>query len=133
MSKSLDSLYGTIRHKLSNALQNWHPSDSSAKAILLPWKTVFTSNSWDIFMNKNIVPKLEKCLIEFEINPRQQNIEPWKWVMDWEALIPTNSFINLIDRTFFPKWLEVLSIWLNSRPNYEEVSRWYLGKLKKLF
>jgi hypothetical protein len=33
-------------------------------------------------MNKNIVPKLEKCLIEFEINPRQQNTEPWKWVMD---------------------------------------------------
>ena len=128
MSKRLDLLYAPIRHKLSKALTNWHPSDNSARAILLPWRTVFSSSSWDIFMNNNILPKLEKCLKEFEINPRLQNIEPWKWVMDWEGLIPDNNFISLIERAFFPKWFQVLIIWLNSRPNYEEVSRWYFGK-----
>ncbi len=127
MKERLEPLYAPIRYKLSNALTNWHPSDNSAKAILSPWRTVFKSSSWDLFMVNNIIPKLEKCLEEFEINPRLQNIEPWKWVMTWEDLIPYNNFINLIDKTFFSKWLQVLSFWLNSGPNFEEVSRWYLG------
>ena len=127
MKTSLDPLYAPIRFKLSNALSNWHPSDNSAKAILLPWKNVFSTTSWDLFMINNILPKLEKCLNEFEINPRQQNVEPWKWIMSWEDLIPTANFVTLIDKSFFSKWLQVLSIWLNSNPNYEEISRWYVG------
>lgn len=58
-----------IRSKLSSALQKWHPSDSSAKLILQPWKDVFTPGSWEAFMVKNIVPKLGMCLGELVINP----------------------------------------------------------------
>ena len=37
----MDELYPTIRFKLSAALQQWHPSDQSALALLRPWHTVF--------------------------------------------------------------------------------------------
>ena len=41
--------------------------------------------------------------------------------------MPFTSFVSLIENVFFPKWLQVLSVWLNSSPNYEEVSTWYIG------
>lgn len=54
----LEPLYPPIRSKLSHALQRWHPSDASARCILLPWKDVFTPGAWEAFMVKNIIPKL---------------------------------------------------------------------------
>lgn len=54
----LEPLYPPIRSKLANALQRWHPSDTSARLILQPWKDVFTPGAWEAFMVKNIIPKL---------------------------------------------------------------------------
>lgn len=62
MQARLEPLYSPIRNKLANALQKWHPSDSSAKLILQPWKDVFTPGSWEAFMVKNIVPKLGETM-----------------------------------------------------------------------
>ncbi len=28
---------------------------------------------------------------------------------------------------FFPKWHAVLHAWLSASPNFDEVTRWYLG------
>ncbi|XP_005874655.1 PREDICTED: tuftelin-interacting protein 11-like [Myotis brandtii] len=81
MQARLEPLYSPIRSKLSNALQKWHPSDSSAKLILQPWKDVFTPGSWEAFMVKNIVPKLGMCLGELVINPHQQHMDAFYWVM----------------------------------------------------
>ena len=36
----MEELYPGIRFKLSTALQQWHPSDQSALALLNPWHTV---------------------------------------------------------------------------------------------
>ena len=36
----LESLYPSIRFRLSTALQAWHPSDASALALLSPWHRV---------------------------------------------------------------------------------------------
>jgi tuftelin-interacting protein 11 len=68
----LEPLYGPIRHKLSNALMNWYPSDTSAKMILQPWLNVFSQAHMDGFLVKNILPKLSLCMLEFVINPQQQ-------------------------------------------------------------
>ena len=70
----LEPLYAPIRHKLSNALTNWHPSDPSAKMILQPWVKVFQQGHMDAFIVKNIVPKLGMCMAEFVINPHQQHL-----------------------------------------------------------
>ncbi|XP_006007268.1 tuftelin-interacting protein 11 [Latimeria chalumnae] len=127
MQARLESLYSPIRSKLSSALQKWHPSDSSAKLILQPWKEVFTPGSWEAFMVKNIVPKLGMCLNEFIINPHQQHMDVFYWVLDWQGMISLSSLVGLLEKHFFPKWLQVLCSWLSNSPNYEEITKWYLG------
>lgn len=74
MQARLEPLYSPIRSKLSSALQKWHPSDSSAKLILQPWKDVFTPGSWEAFMVKNIVPKLGE---EMERMHSMVALGPW--------------------------------------------------------
>lgn len=34
---------------------------------------------------------------------------------------------QMLCKYFFPKWMQTLVIWLNQNPNFEQVSRWYLG------
>lgn len=34
---------------------------------------------------------------------------------------------QLLDAYFFPKWMQVLVLWLNQSPDYLEISRWYSG------
>uniref|UniRef100_A0A8C7ZGJ6 Tuftelin-interacting protein 11 n=1 Tax=Oryzias sinensis TaxID=183150 RepID=A0A8C7ZGJ6_9TELE len=127
LQSRLEPLYPPIRSKLANALQRWHPSDASARLILQPWKNVFTAGAWEAFMVKNIIPKLALCLEELVINPHQQQMEPFHWVMDWEGMLSPSSLVSLFDKNFFPKWLQVLCSWLSNSPNYEEITKWYLG------
>ncbi|KAL4232809.1 Tuftelin-interacting protein 11 [Mactra antiquata] len=127
MGERLEPLFAPIRQKLGNALTNWHPSDSSAKVILKPWQGVFRDGHMEIFLRKNIVPKLELCLQEFPINPHQQTLEPLNWVMSWTDLISLRYMVPLFEKNFFSRWLQVLCTWLGNMPNYDEVTKWYLG------
>ncbi|KAL8186800.1 UNVERIFIED_CONTAM: Tuftelin-interacting protein 11 [Gekko kuhli] len=127
MRARLEPLYPPIRHKLASALQRWHPSDPSAKRILQPWKEVFAPGSWEAFTLKNVVPKLGLCLNELLLNPHQQDMEAFFWVMDWEGVVSASSLVGLLERHFFPRWLQVLCSWLSNSPDYEEITKWYLG------
>ncbi len=101
----------------------------SAKAILLPWRPpVFSTGSWDSFISRNIIPKLESILSdELIISPSDQSLQPLNWVLSWYELAPITSLATIFDRSFFPKWLNSLSMWLSASPNYQEVSQWYIG------
>ncbi|XP_064489812.1 tuftelin-interacting protein 11-like isoform X2 [Ornithodoros turicata] len=132
MGSRLEPLYPPIRMKLSNALTNWHPSDGSAKLILEPWRRVFSGGTLEAFVVANILPKLAVALQGMVINPHHQILDVWHWVMAWEDMCPPSSMATLMEKTFFPQWLQVLCTWLQHNPNYEEVSKWYLG-WKSLF
>ncbi|CAF1354682.1 unnamed protein product [Rotaria sordida] len=127
MKDRLEPLYQPIRTKLAQALKNWQPSDSSAKAVLLPWQKVFKQGTWDAFMNLHIVPKLVSTMQQFIIDPRQQVLDPWNWFIAWYDMVPLPSMIAILEKSFFPKWLQVLNVWLNTNPNYQEIHRWYSG------
>ncbi|QQP33031.1 Tuftelininteracting protein 11like [Caligus rogercresseyi] len=123
----LEIVYPTIRNKLGRALTNWEPSDRSAKLILLPWKDVFSRGSLHAFLIKYVLPKLELSIQKLIINPSSQDLAPWNAVMEWVDLLPINVIVGLLEKHFFPKWLQVLASWLNHCPNYNEVSKWYEG------
>lgn len=52
--------------------------------------------------------------------------------MSWSDVLPIKHMVAMLERTFFPKWLQVLCTWMSNMPNYEEITKWYLG-WKSLF
>ena len=44
--------------------------------------------------------------------------------MIWKDLFTLKVFNQLFEDTFFPKWLDVLYIWLTHNPNYDEIRQW---------
>lgn len=78
-------------------------------------------------MLRSVVPKLGVSLREeFSINPRKQDMVPLEdWVLPWHKLLRGSTFSQLIEVNFFPKWLDILYIWL-IHPAYkpDEVANW---------
>lgn len=123
----MEPLYDPIRYKLNFALVNWHPGDSSALALLSPWKTVFDPANWELLIVRSIMPKLIQAMQEFVINPANQILDQFHWVMAWVSAVPLHHMVNLLEVNFFPKWHQVLLHWLRASPDYEEVTAWFVG------
>ncbi|XP_017783824.1 PREDICTED: septin-interacting protein 1 isoform X2 [Nicrophorus vespilloides] len=120
-------IYPIIQEKLGTALASWHPSDGSAKFILRPWQRVLPEGSFVTFLVKHIVPKLQLCMQSLAINPHQQHLDAWKWVMDWNDMLSVGNMTLILDKYFFPRWLQTLAMWLNHNPDYTQVTEWYTG------
>lgn len=99
----LDCVFPTIRNKLSSALSSWHPTDRSAKLILLPWQEVFSRGSICAFLTKNIVPKLEQALATLPITPYNWDLSLWRAVTDWSDLLPPPQLAQMLAQSFFPR------------------------------
>lgn len=125
----LQPLYEIVQAKLSSVLREWHPSDGSAHAVIEPWKDYFLKQNFEALLARSILPKLHSVLrAEFTVNPAQQILGPFTWVMAWVNLIPSRVMIQLLRMEFFPKWFAALYAWAGSpNPNFDEMSQWYLG------
>eukprot|EP00656_Telonema_subtile_P044215 TRINITY_DN50504_c0_g1_i1.p1 TRINITY_DN50504_c0_g1~~TRINITY_DN50504_c0_g1_i1.p1 ORF type:complete len:660 (-),score=138.04 TRINITY_DN50504_c0_g1_i1:21-2000(-) len=67
--EKMQVLYPTIRHKLSVALEMWHPSDPSALMLIKPWKLAFDEASMKTLLSRSIAPKLAMVLTEMTVDP----------------------------------------------------------------
>ncbi|CAI9107631.1 OLC1v1007029C1 [Oldenlandia corymbosa var. corymbosa] len=126
LGTKLEPCYQTIRDRLESVLHAWHPSDISAQYILSPWKNVFDAASWNKLMVRYIVPKLLTVMQEFQINPANQSLDQFIWVRNWATTIPIQHMIVIME-VFFTKWYAVLHQWLNSKPDLDQVGKWYMG------
>jgi len=122
----MEEFLGDARRKLKTLLRGW----DIAKGVpddLPTWREVFSVGDWDTMMLKYAVPKLGAALREeFRVNPRSQDMAPLERVLAWAPLLRGSIFASLLAAEFFPKWLDVLHIWLvQPRPNFDEVAQWY--------
>ncbi|KAJ7714737.1 GC-rich sequence DNA-binding factor-like protein-domain-containing protein [Mycena metata] len=122
----MEDVLGDARRKVKSLLRSWSvgddmPSDLSA------WREVFDTAEWDAMLLKYIVPKLGATLRdEFRVNPRDQVMTPLTNVLQWADIIRPSVFAQLLETEFFPKWLDVLHIWLiQPKVSFEEVAQWY--------
>ena len=127
LTQQLESLYEPIRFKLGAALGAWDPSDGSALALLAPWQRVFSSEAWEALLVRFIAPKLGYALQQLVINPAAQELAPLQCVLTWAGALPARHMASLLEAGFFPKWHATLHAWLTGRPDYDQVTRWFLG------
>ncbi|ORZ14848.1 GC-rich sequence DNA-binding factor-like protein-domain-containing protein [Lobosporangium transversale] len=120
-------LFDTVRRKLASGLKAWNVLDPSALHILGPWKGVFEDSDMEVLLLKSVLPKLVEGLALFEINPRNQKIEILQAILPWHSYFPSTTFSSLLVNEFFPKWHQVLYLWLThpSTTDLEQVSQWY--------
>ncbi|KAF8967737.1 GC-rich sequence DNA-binding factor-like protein-domain-containing protein [Flammula alnicola] len=122
----LEDVVGDARRKIKNLLRSW-VVDEPIPTDLVAWKDVFDRNEWDGMLLKYVVPKLGATLRnDFRVNPRDQKMEPLHRVLAWSNIIRPSIFSQILETEFFPKWLDVLHIWLiQPRVSFEEVAQWY--------
>lgn len=90
----MNELWPIVRFKFSSALTQWHPSDSSALELLRPWRKVFKYTDWEQLCSKSIEPKLCKVLDTLKINPADQQMDPFHWVMAWATEISPDRLVR---------------------------------------
>ncbi|WVQ93333.1 hypothetical protein IAU59_000401 [Kwoniella sp. CBS 9459] len=126
--RSEEILEGAKR-RIRSVLRNWVVKDGVPEELSRWKKDVYTSSEWDKLIIQFVLPKLGVCLRDdFAINPRKQDMVPLQdWVMPWHNLLRSSMFSHLLEVEFFPKWLDILYIWL-VQPAYkpDEVANWFV-------
>ncbi|KAK9368908.1 GC-rich sequence DNA-binding factor-like protein-domain-containing protein [Lipomyces kononenkoae] len=121
----LKTIMGEVRHKFSSVMRDW----DVAKGVidgLDAWSEVF-GKDLDGMVMRHIYPKLVALLrTEFQINPANQQLDALVAVFKWHRYFRSSKFSMLLEAEFFPKWWDVLFLWLTSeQPDFTEVNEWY--------
>ncbi|KAF8141606.1 TFP11-domain-containing protein [Boletus edulis] len=123
----VESVLDDARRKVKVMLRSWRATDGLPKDLVV-WRDVFDGAEWDNLLLKYVVPKLASHFREeFRVNPRAQEMRPLtQVVLPWSPLLRGSVMSQLLEAEFFPKWLDVLYIWLiQPRVSFEEVAQWY--------
>ena len=103
---SMETLCHSIEYKLSSVLRTSQAHDTSAYALLSPWRNVFDSALWeDLVARYYIVQKLKMALQELQINPADQKLDEFTWMMLWASLQSRSAAWSICWKVdFFSKW-----------------------------
>ncbi|KAJ8098691.1 GC-rich sequence DNA-binding factor-like protein-domain-containing protein [Lipomyces tetrasporus] len=114
-----------VRHKFSSVMRDWDVSKGVIEG-LDAWREVFGKDLESMVM-RHIYPKLVGLLrAEFQVNPADQQLEPLVAAFKWRRYFRSSKFSTLLEAEFFPKWWDVLFLWLTSeQPDFTEVNEWY--------
>ncbi|KAK6904434.1 hypothetical protein I204_06962 [Kwoniella mangroviensis CBS 8886] len=124
-----DDILEGAKRRIRSVLRNWVVKDGVPDELARWKKNVYSSSEWDKLIIQFVLPKLGASLRDdFSINPRKQDLVPLEdWVMPWYKLLRQSMFSHLLESEFFPKWLDILYIWL-VQPAYkpDEVANWFV-------
>uniref|UniRef100_A0A093XTI7 G-patch domain-containing protein n=1 Tax=Talaromyces marneffei PM1 TaxID=1077442 RepID=A0A093XTI7_TALMA len=117
-------LLSDVRRKFRVVLDTWDLRKGLLNGVDL-WKEALGSE-FDAALHKHLLPRLARHLREnFEVNPQDQDLTAFEDVLKWKDLYKPKVFGLLLVAEFFPKWHNILYIWLTNDPNFEEVAEWF--------
>lgn len=122
--KSPTGLLSDMKRKFRLVLDRWDLSSGLIPGIEL-WRDALRSE-FDIALRNHLLPRLARHLRQhFEVNPQDQELTALEEILNWKDYFKTKPMAMLLSSEFFPKWHNILHIWLTSEPNYEEVGQWF--------
>ena len=126
--KRMLGLWKPIQYKISIVLQQWQASDRSALLLLTPWLKVFEPKTWENLILRLVLPKLMFALKDLQINPKNQNVDPVKWLLEWADFVPQEHLVSLLESYIFKKMNETLNKWFDMEgANHNEMIIWLNG------
>lgn len=124
--KSSNGLLAEVKRKFRTAFSTWDPAKGVVEG-LDSWQEVKVfRGELKHALDLNLLPRLAQYLhTQFEIDPSDQDITPVENILKWKSFFSGDKFGRVLVDAFFPKWLNVLHLWLTSEPSYEEIGEWY--------
>ncbi|KAI9715203.1 MAG: hypothetical protein M1828_001029 [Chrysothrix sp. TS-e1954] len=124
--RNTGGLFAEVRSKFRSAFDSWNPSRPFIHDLRI-WREVKSlRHELNRDLELRMLPRLAQYLHDtFEVDPSDQDVTPIEKVLEWSPFVRPDKFCRILIDAFFPKWLNVLHLWLTSEPNYEEVGQWY--------
>ncbi|KAF9888017.1 hypothetical protein FE257_009407 [Aspergillus nanangensis] len=122
--KQPTGLMSDAKRKFRVVLDTWDLGKGLINGIEL-WRDALGSE-FDTCLRNHLLPRLGRHLREnFEVNPQDQDVAALEDVLKWKDFFRSNVIGLLLVAEFFPKWHNILYVWLTNDPNYEEVAEWF--------
>ncbi|KAL2866548.1 putative G-patch domain protein (TFIP11) [Aspergillus lucknowensis] len=112
------------KRKFRTVLDKWDLSAGPIRGLDL-WRDALASE-FDTCLRNHLLPRLAAHLRgDFDVNPQDQDLTPFENTLKWKDWFQPNVLGLLFVAEFFPKFHQILYIWLTNDPNYEEVAEWF--------
>ena len=123
--KSSTGLLSEVKRKFKGVLSTWNLSNPLPTG-LEEWRTVLQSELSSILV-QHLLPRLALHLsTNLVIDPRDQDLTPLEDVLRWAPFFSLNTVAHLLVAEFFPKWHQILYVWLTYEGvNYADIKNWY--------
>lgn len=122
--KQATGLLSDARRKFRTVLDTWDLSAGPIRGFDL-WRDALSSE-FDTCLRNHLLPRLAAHLRnDFDVNPQDQDLTPFENILKWKDWFQPNVLGLLFVAEFFPKFHQILYIWLTNDPNYEEVAEWF--------
>ncbi|KAF2089379.1 TFP11-domain-containing protein [Saccharata proteae CBS 121410] len=121
--QSSTGLLVDVRHKFASATKSWDLTRGVLPG-LDRWQEVLPTLESTLI--RTLLPRLSLHLSQnLVIDPSDQDLTPLEHVLAWAPFFKPQTLGQLLIAEFFPKWLNVLHLWLTAEPDYEEVGAWF--------
>lgn len=122
--RSSSGLLADVKRKFRIVIDNWDLSKGVLEG-LQNWKEVLRGELDNVLI-RHLLPRLATYMQEnFDVNPQDQDLTALAQVFLWKDFFKPSTMGQLLIAEFFPKWHNILYIWLTSEPNYEEIWQWF--------